>query len=50
MPRHSVYTECVFEWTIVAYTIRRSGDAEAIRLISARPASRRERAAYTAKD
>lgn len=35
---------------VVAYTIRRSGDAEAIRIISARRASRRERAAYTAKD
>jgi uncharacterized DUF497 family protein len=35
---------------VVAYTIRRSGDAETIRLISARRASRRERAAYTAKD
>jgi uncharacterized protein len=31
---------------IVAYTLRRSGDAEAIRIISARRASRRERAAY----
>ena len=35
---------------IVAYTLRRSGDAETIRLISARRASRRERAAYGAKD
>jgi hypothetical protein len=35
---------------MVAYTFRRSGDAEAIRLISARSASRRERAAYAAKD
>jgi hypothetical protein len=35
---------------IVAYTLRRSGDAEAIRIISARTASRRERAAYNAKD
>jgi uncharacterized DUF497 family protein len=35
---------------IVAYTLRRSGDAEAIRIISARRASRRERAAYNAKD
>ena len=35
---------------MVAYTIRRSGDAEAIRIISARRASRRERAAYAAKD
>jgi uncharacterized protein len=35
---------------VVAYTLRRSGDAEAIRIISARRASRRERAAYAAKD
>ena len=35
---------------IVAYTLRRSGDAETIRIISARRASRRERAAYGAKD
>ena len=35
---------------MVAYTVRRSGDAETIRLISARRASRRERAAYYAKD
>jgi uncharacterized DUF497 family protein len=35
---------------IVAYTLRRSGDAETIRIISARHASRRERAAYGAKD
>lgn len=35
---------------IVAYTLRNSGDAETIRLISARRASRRERAAYAAKD
>jgi uncharacterized DUF497 family protein len=35
---------------MVAYTFRRSGDAEAIRIISARRASRRERAAYTATD
>jgi uncharacterized protein len=35
---------------IVAYTLRRSGDAETIRIISARRASRRERAAYRAKD
>jgi uncharacterized DUF497 family protein len=35
---------------MVAYTLRRSGDAETIRLISARRASRRERAAYAAKD
>jgi uncharacterized DUF497 family protein len=104
MPRHSVYTEYVFEWDprkaeanaakhgvsfddavtvfldanaldgpdlqhseaearflrlgqaadgrvlMVAYTLRRSGNAETIRLISARRASRRERAAYGAKD
>jgi hypothetical protein len=31
---------------MVAYTLRRSGDAETIRLISARRASRRERAYY----
>jgi uncharacterized DUF497 family protein len=35
---------------MVAYTFRRSGDAKAIRIISARRASRRERAAYEAKD
>jgi uncharacterized DUF497 family protein len=35
---------------MVAYTLRRSGNAETIRLISARRASRRERAAYSAKD
>ena len=35
---------------MVAYTFRRSSDAEAIRIISARRASRRERAAYTATD
>jgi hypothetical protein len=35
---------------VVAYTFRRSGDAEAIRIISARRASRRERAAYAATD
>jgi hypothetical protein len=35
---------------MVAYTLRRSGDAEAIRLISAPRASRRERAAYQPKD
>ena len=35
---------------MVAYTLRRSGDAETIRIISARRASRRERAAYGAKD
>jgi uncharacterized DUF497 family protein len=34
---------------MVAYTFRRSGDAETIRIISAR-ASRRERAAYAATD
>jgi uncharacterized DUF497 family protein len=34
---------------IVAYILRRGDDAEAIR-ISARRASRRERAAYTTKD
>ena len=35
---------------MVAYTLRRSGNAETIRLISARRASRRERAAYHAQD
>lgn len=35
---------------MVAYTFRSSDRAETIRLISARRASRRERAAYTAKD
>jgi uncharacterized DUF497 family protein len=35
---------------MVAYTLRSSGDAEAIRIISARRASRGERAAYAAKD
>ena len=35
---------------MIAYTLRRSGHAETIRLISARRASRRERAAYDAKD
>lgn len=35
---------------IVAYTLRRTGSAETIRVISARRASRRERAAYQAKD
>jgi len=35
---------------IVAYTLRRSGNAETIRIISARRASRRERAAYGATD
>jgi uncharacterized protein len=35
---------------MVAYTLRRSGDAETIRIINARRASRRERAAYAAKN
>jgi len=35
---------------MVAYTLRRSGDAETIRIISARRASRGERAAYDAQD
>jgi hypothetical protein len=35
---------------IVAYTLRRSGDAETIRIISARRASRRERTACASKD
>jgi uncharacterized protein len=35
---------------MIAYTLRRSGDAETIRLISPRRASRRERAAYLAQD
>ena len=35
---------------MVAYTLRRSHDAETIRIISARRASRRERAAYGAQD
>jgi uncharacterized DUF497 family protein len=35
---------------MVAYTLRRGGDAETIRIISARRASRHERAAYGAKD
>ena len=35
---------------MVAYTIRRRADVETIRLISARRASRRERAAYRRKD
>jgi len=35
---------------IVAYTLRRSGNVETIRIISARRASRKERAAYGAKD
>jgi len=33
---------------IVAYTVRRRGDGESIRIISARRASRNERAAYAA--
>ena len=33
---------------IVAYTVRRRDDGESIRIISARQASRRERAAYAA--
>ena len=33
---------------IVAYTVRRRGDGESIRIISARRASRKERAAYAA--
>jgi hypothetical protein len=35
---------------MVAYTLRSSGNAETIRIISARRASRRERTAYAAKD
>lgn len=35
---------------MVVYTLRSTGHVEAIRLISARHASRRERAAYSAKD
>ncbi len=35
---------------MVAYTIRRRADVETIRLISARRASRRERAAYRAQN
>jgi uncharacterized protein len=35
---------------MVTYPLRRSGDAEAIRIISARRASRRERATYDAQD
>jgi uncharacterized DUF497 family protein len=35
---------------IVAYTLRRGGDAEAIRIRSARRASRREPAAYAPTD
>jgi uncharacterized DUF497 family protein len=34
----------------VVYAIRRSGDGEAIRIISARAASRKERAAYASRD
>jgi uncharacterized protein len=33
---------------MLAYTVRRSGDGEAIRIISARRASRKERTAYDA--
>jgi hypothetical protein len=33
---------------VVAYTVRRRDDAESIRIISARRASRKERAAYAA--
>jgi len=35
---------------MVAYTLRSSGNAETIRIISARRASRRERTAYATKD
>ena len=35
---------------MVAYTVRRAGSAETIRVISARRASRRERVAYHAKN
>jgi uncharacterized DUF497 family protein len=35
---------------MVAYTLRRSGNAETIRIISAQRASRRERTAYGEKD
>jgi uncharacterized DUF497 family protein len=35
---------------MVAYRFRRSGDAEAIRIFSAQPASRRDGAAYAAAD
>ena len=35
---------------MVIYTVRRTGHVETIRLISARRASRRERAAYLARD
>lgn len=34
---------------IVAYIIRGSGDDEKVRIISARQASRKERAAYTSR-
>jgi uncharacterized DUF497 family protein len=34
----------------VVYAARRSGDGEAIRIISARAASRRERAAYASRE
>jgi uncharacterized DUF497 family protein len=34
---------------IVAYTSRRRGDGESVRIISARGASRKERTAYTAR-
>jgi uncharacterized DUF497 family protein len=33
---------------VVAYTLRRRGDGESVRIISARRASRKERAAYAA--
>jgi uncharacterized DUF497 family protein len=35
---------------MIAYTLRRSSNVETIRIISARRASRRERAAYLAQD
>jgi uncharacterized DUF497 family protein len=35
---------------IVAYTVRRQDDGEKVRVISARQASRKERAAYAATD
>jgi uncharacterized DUF497 family protein len=35
---------------MIAYTVRRGGNGETIRIISARRASRRERAAYLAQD
>ena len=34
----------------VVYAVRRSGDGEAIRIISARAASRKERAAYASRE